>query len=171
MKKNLLLLLVAALVLYVLLSGVKIQSVEEYYQTHLEDIKEDSQTVTLSIRCDAALEQPLSDELRALLPEDGEILPPTRYVLRSGDSVLDILLRAVRHERIALEYQGTTALGGAYVEGIQYLYEFSCGSASGWVYRVNGTMPNVSCSRCLPEDGDVIEWIYTCNLGQDVEGS
>ena len=41
----------------VLVRGTKIQSVDEYYLTHMEDIQEDSETVTISIKCDT-LRQP-----------------------------------------------------------------------------------------------------------------
>ncbi len=55
-----------------------------------------------------------------------------------------------------------------YVEGINQLYEFDCGKNSGWMYSVNGKYPNYGCSSYKLEDGDKIEWRYTCNLGSDV---
>lgn len=62
------------------LKGTKIQSVDEYYLTHMEDIQEDSETVTISIRCDTLrkpenwkkLKKQLQDE--KYVPEDGVIL-------------------------------------------------------------------------------------------------
>lgn len=56
----------------------------------------------------------------------------------------------------------------AYVEGINNLYEFDCGQLSGWMYNVNGWFPNYGCSKYTVQDGDVINWVYTCNLGKDV---
>ena len=50
-----------------------------------------------------------------------------------------------------------------YVEGIGNLYEFDCGSESGWMYKVNGWFPNYGCSSYTLSDGDVIVWCYTCN--------
>lgn len=35
----------------------------------------------------------------------------------------------------------------AYIEGINNLYEFDCGSLSGWMYKVNEWFPNYGCSR------------------------
>jgi len=55
-----------------------------------------------------------------------------------------------------------------YVEGINYLYEFDAGYASGWMYKVNGWFPNYGCSSYYLSDGDVIEWVYTCDYGEDV---
>lgn len=48
------------------------------------------------------------------------------------------------------------------------LYEFDCGKDSGWMYCVNGWYPNYGCSKYTLEDGDTVEWRYTCNLGRDV---
>ena len=48
MKKDLLVLAFAVLLAVILLKGTKIQSVEDYYMTHADDITEDSEIVTLS---------------------------------------------------------------------------------------------------------------------------
>lgn len=92
-------------------------------------------------------------------------------MLRDGDTVFDLLYRAVRYNKIQFEYQGAdeNPFGSAYIQGINYLYEFSCGSTSGWVYMVNGEFPNYGCSKYELSDGDVVKWVYTCNLGQDVD--
>lgn len=170
MKKDLLLLFAAILVVAVLIMGTDIQSVDEYYLTHIDEITPDTPTVTFSIRCDAVLanEEQLDPALREadLLPADGVILAEQTYALREGDTVFDILYRAVRHEQIAFSYQGAdkNAFGSVYVQGIGHLYEFSCGAASGWVYRVNGEFPDKGCSRYLLQDGDCVEWVYSCNL-------
>ncbi|MCI8496901.1 MAG: DUF4430 domain-containing protein [Clostridiales bacterium] len=153
--------------------GTDIQSVDEYYLTHIDDITSESQTVTLSIRCDevlmhySQLDKSLQSE--EYVPPDGVILAPDEYVLREGDTVFDLLHRAVRHNQIPFEYQGAdnSAFGSVYVQGIHYLYEFSCGETSGWIYRVNGEVPDQGCSQYLLQDGDVVEWVYSCDLGQD----
>ena len=44
------------------------------------------------------------------------------------------------------------------------------GSGSGWMYSVNDWYPNYGCSRYTVQPGDVICWVYTCDLGQDVGG-
>lgn len=174
MRKDLLLLAFIALLAAVLFSGTKIQSVDEYYLTHIDDITEDSETVTISIRADTILHNwdKLSPELRSekYVPKDGVILKETEYVLRPGDTVFDILHRTVRHNRIHMEFQGAdeNAFGSVYIKGIHHLYEFSCGPLSGWMYAVNGTFPDYGVSKYVLEDGDVIEFHYTCDLGRDV---
>jgi hypothetical protein len=177
MRKNLLLLAFAALFVFFVASRVEILSVDEYYLTHIDDIREDSQVVTLSIRCDTILDnmEKLAPELNdeKYVPRDGVILPETRYRLRPGDTVFDILSRAVRYNKIHMEYQGESknAYGSAYIQGINHLYEFSCGPLSGWMYKVNGEFPNYGVSKYKLKDKDKIEFVYTCDLGRDVGGS
>ena len=42
------------------------------------------------------------------------------------------------------------------------------GDMSGWMYRVDGEFPDYGCSRYVLHDGQVVEWVYTCDLGRDV---
>lgn len=174
MKKDILAICGILLILAVLLSGTNIQSVDEYYLTHIDDITPESETVTISIRCDTILDNydDLDPALRSdeFVPPDGVILPATEYVLRPGDTVFDILDRAVRYNQIQMEYQGAdeNSYGSVYIQGIHYLYEFSCGPLSGWTYRVDGAFPNYGCSKYELKDGQTIEWLYTCDLGHDV---
>lgn len=174
MKKDIIALFAIILLVAVIISGTNIQSVDEYYLTHIDDIREDSEAVTISIRCDTILKNygELDPALRSgeFVPPDGVILPPTKYVLRPGDTVFDILDRAVRYNKIQMEYQGAdkNSYGSVYVQGIHYLYEFSCGPLSGWMYRVDGEFPSYGCSKYALQNGQVIEWVYTCDLGQDV---
>lgn len=174
MKKDILAILLIILVAAFVVNGTNIQSVDEYYLTHIDDITSESETVFISIHCDAILQnyeeldKPLQNE--KYVPKDGTIIPKTEYVLRKGDTVFDILDRAVRYNKIQMEYQGAdkNSFGSVYVQGINYLYEFSCGPLSGWMYKVNGVYPNYGCSDYVLNDGDVIEWVYTCDLGKDV---
>lgn len=173
-KKDILAALIIILLLAFVISGTKIQSVDEYYLTHIDDITPQSATVTLSIECKTVLENlsVLDPALKAgdFVPEDGVILPCTRYVLRPSDTVYDILSRAVRYNKIQMEYQGAdkNSFSSVYIKGINYLYEFSCGPLSGWMYTVNGIFPQYGCSKYELSDGDRIEWVYTCDLGRDV---
>ena len=174
MKKDVLALFLVILIIAVLIKGTNFQSVEEYYLTNIDDITKDIETVFISIDCSTILDNwdDLWPELKTedFVPRDGEILGMTEYVLRPGDTVFDILERAVRYNRIQMEYQGAdlNSYGSVYVQGINYLYEFSCGPLSGWMYKVNEVFPNYGSSKYELEDGDVISWVYTCDLGRDV---
>lgn len=165
MKKDIIAIFAIILIVAVLICGTDIQSVDEYYLTHADDVTEDSLTVTLSVRCDEILEnyEDLDENLRSeeYVPSNGEILSETKYVLRNGDTVYDVLNRALRLNKIQAEYQGTKS-GGIYVKGIHYIYEFSCGPLSGWTYKVDGEYPTCACSEYELRDGQKIEWIYSC---------
>lgn len=106
---------------------------------------------------------------RELIPSDGIILDTTKVSFDEGDTVLDVLLAVTKENKIQLEYEDSPAYDGGYVEGIANLYEFDCGDLSGWEYCVNDWNPNYGCGNYLVADGDVIEWRYTCDNGEDLK--
>lgn len=112
----------------------------------------------------------LAEEKRPLVPEDGWLLAPVECSFEAGESVFDLLYRETRARKIHMEYVQTPAYGSAYIEGIGNLYEFDGGPQSGWMFSVNGEFPNYGCSKVVLEDGDRVEWVYTCDLGLDVGG-
>jgi|SRR5699024_8339697 len=173
-RKDILIVAFIVLLLAVVFSGTKIQSVEEYYITHIDDITEESETVFISIDASTILDnwEELDPALQSekYVPDDGVILEKTEYVLRPGDTVFDILKRTVRHNQIHMEYQGAdeNVYKSAYIQGIHHLYEFSAGPLSGWMYAVNGEFPDSGVSKYKLEDGDEIEFMYTVDLGRDL---
>lgn len=129
-------------------------------------------TCTLSVRCDTILDNMdwLDPEKVELVPEDGVIFPTTTVTFYEGESVFNVLQREMRKAGIHMEFEDTPMYNSAYIEVINNLYEFDCGELSGWMYKVNGWFPNYGCSRYQLKEGDVIEWVYTCDLGVDVGG-
>ena len=129
-------------------------------------------TCTLSISCATILDNlDLCDpEKVELVPADGWILQPMTVTFYEGESVFNVLQRTCKQQKIHMEFSNTPIYNSAYIEGIHNLYEFDVGNLSGWMYKVNGWFPNYGCSRYQLKDGDVIEWVYTCDLGYDVGG-
>ena len=127
-------------------------------------------TCTFSIECSTILNnlEDLEPGKREMVPADGVILRTVTVTFYEGESVYDVLQRVCREKGIHMEASWTPIYNSAYVEGIHNLYEFDCGSLSGWMYRVNGWYPNYGCSRYQLAQGDVVEWRYTCDLGKDV---
>ncbi len=127
-------------------------------------------TCTFSIECSTILNnlKDLDPDKRELVPVGGVILAPTKVTFYEGESVFDVLQRVCKEKGIHLESSWTPIYNSAYIEGIHNLYEFDCGELSGWMYRVNGWYPNYGCSRYQLADGEVVEWRYTCDLGNDV---
>lgn len=131
-----------------------------------------SYTCTFSIECSTILNNldQLDPDKLEMVPSGGIILKKTKVTFYEGESVFDVLQRVCKEKGIHLESSWTPIYNSAYIEGIHNLYEFDCGSLSGWMYRVNGWYPNYGCSRYQLQDGDVVEWRYTCDLGNDVGG-
>ncbi|MCR4780882.1 MAG: DUF4430 domain-containing protein [Ruminiclostridium sp.] len=135
------------------------RSTEEYYSGTDDSSSGTAGTVTLSIRCDTIVGRYDSP----YVPADGIILDTTEFGISEGETVYDILTRAARKYNIQLQ-----AGANGYISGIGYLYEFDCGDLSGWIYHVNGDTPFMMCSEYKLSDGDRVEWLYTCDLGNDL---
>ncbi len=131
-----------------------------------------SYTCILSISCSTIIDNInwLDPEKVELVPVDGWILPATTVTFYEGESVFNVLWRTCKQNGIHMEFENTPMYNSAYIEGINNLYEFDCGELSGWMYKVNEWFPNYGCSRYQLKDGDIICWVYTCNLGFDVGG-
>lgn len=129
-------------------------------------------TCTLSVRCDSILKNSswLDPQKEKLVPEDGAIFPAAEVTFYEGESVFNVLQREMKKAKIHLEFENTPLYHSAYIEAINNLYEFDCGELSGWMYKVNDWFPNYGCSRYALQDGDVVSWVYTCDLGADVGG-
>ena len=85
--------------------------------------------------------------------------------VHSGETVITVLKRDLDRRKMSLSYSGSG--DSIYVKGINNLFEYDRGSQSGWLYKVKGTFPGRSCGSYKVKNGDVIEWLYTENLGND----
>lgn len=137
-----------------------------------EETQQAQSQCTVTISCGTILENldKLDENKRELVPSDGLILAETEADFNEGDTAFDLLQEVCRASEIHLEAAVTPLYGSAYIEGIGNIYEFDCGSLSGWMYSVNGEFPNYSCSEYTLSEGDVVEFVYTCDLGGDVGG-
>lgn len=127
-------------------------------------------TCTISISCETILDNmdTCAESKKQFVPEDGVILPATEVTFSEGESAFDVLQRVCKENKIHMESSFTPVYNSAYIEGIHNLYEFDVGKLSGWMYSVNGWFPNYGCSLYQLKDGDVVEWRYTCDLGEDL---
>ena len=138
--------------------------------TEKEKTKSDTYVCTVSIECCTVVNNiyDLEEGKLGAVPADGFILHEQTVEFTEGETAFDVLQRVCRENKIHLESSWTPAYGSAYIEGIGNLYEFDCGSLSGWVYSVNGWSPNYGCSKYVLKPGDIVQWRYTCELGKDV---
>jgi prenyltransferase beta subunit len=98
----------------------------------------------------------------------GYVLRPTKVELQSGDTVWTVLKRVLDSKNIDMRYSWNEEYNSVYVESIAGDGEFDHGQYSGWMYNVNGIYPNYGASLYELEDGDVVQWRYTKNLGEDL---
>ena len=151
--------LAAAAVLFILLTDF--ESPAEYNKT---DLKTNAVgTVTMTISCSVLNGE---DDKPYYIPDDGIILPETVFSITGGDTVYDILIEASKTYNIQIDNRGSDT--SAYIAGIRYLYEYEYGELSGWMYRVNGSFPDVGCQSYHLSDGDAVEWLYTKSIGKDL---
>ncbi len=140
-----------------------------------QDVEIDTNTVyhcKLSVHCNTILDNMdiFNKDKMEVLPLDGVILPLTEVEFYKGESVFNVLLREMKRHKIHMEFVMTPMYNSVYIEGIHNLYEFDTGELSGWMYKVNNWFPNYGASRYQLKDGDIVEWVYTCDLGRDVGG-
>lgn len=135
-----------------------------------QEITDNTLKCTISISCATVLDNmdKLNKSKKEIIPDDGWILEPVTVTFNEGESVFDVLKQVCKDNKIQLEFALTPVYNSYYIEGINNLYEFDCGSISGWTYEVNDWFPNYGCSRYEVKNGDVIKWHFTCNNGADV---
>lgn len=155
--KNLLAVAVAAGLAVTLALCLDVQTPEDYYGS-VPSPTDTAGTATITIRCDTIAGASPSD----IIPADGVILDVCELGFADGETVYDLLIEAARLHSIPLESRE------GYIAGIAYIYEFDHGDLSGWMYRVNGQTASVGCTSYTLSDGDRVEWLYTCDMGSDL---
>ena len=165
--KNFILIVILNIIAVFAVFRINIQSPEEYYSSAGRATGQSIGQVTMTIRCDTIVG--LSDS--EFVPESGVIMETTGMELHEGETVYDILIRAVRENGIHMENMktGLGAHGAYYISGINHIYEYEYGELSGWMYYVNGEAPSVGCGEYVLKDGDEIAWLYTREIGRDIE--
>lgn len=134
------------------------------------EITDTELTCYLTVRCDTILDNmaDLKPEKTSLVPSDGIIYPRRKVVFYEGESVFNVFVREMKKNKIHFEYTDTPMYNSAYIEGINNLYEFDCGSNSGWMYKVNDWIPNYGVSRYELHKDDEVVFVYTCDNGRDI---
>lgn len=94
-------------------------------------------------------------------------LAETNVTIYKNDTALDALLRITKEKNIQRDISGKGA--SAYIRGIANVYEMDDGPGSGWMFRINGEFVNQSAGAIKLSSGDHIEWLYTKDLGQDLD--
>lgn len=124
---------------------------------------EEKLTCTVSVSCAALVghEDSLPESKRGLVPADGAIIAAETVKFTRGESAFDVLQRVCRDKGIQMESAMAPMYGTQYVKGIANLYEFDAGQNSGWLFSVNGKLPDFGCSKYILSDGDAVSFDYT----------
>lgn len=126
--------------------------------------KIDKVTCTVTVECKSILDHMdnLKEGHEEFVPNDGYIIKNYTYKAKAGYTAYDALKSACNNNDIKLTAQKTSY--GIYISGINNLDEFDCGNQSGWMYSVNGIMPNTTCGNVTVDDGDSIVFTYVCTF-------
>ena len=170
-RNNVLFVISVLTVVLLIISFLRIKSANNFYSS--ENSGEVCGKVTLTIDCISLTDSYNNpdDSLRKYVPTDGYILKSVQYDICQGDTVFDVLLKAVKENELQLSFEGASqnTPGTVYVQSIANLGEFSFGELSGWAYTVNGEQKSSGCDDFEVSDGDIIRWAYTCDLGRDIK--
>ena len=137
---------------------------------------------TIKISCETIFdnEDKLKENKKAFVPKSGKILNSTEVTVPEGSSAFDVLKKACENNvctdicifcqrsGIQFDFMYTPGFDSNYIRGIHQIYEKDCGTKSGWIYTVNGVFQNVGCNKSMVHNGDVIEFVYTCDLSDDI---
>ena len=146
------------------------KSVSNFEAETVKTTEKKNDEVTVSINCSTILNNmdSLKHGKENYVPADGYVLPDTKIQIEKGDTVFDALQKACDKYSIQLEYTYSSVYSTEYIEGIGQLYEFDCGSSSGWMFKVNGKVSELGASSVKLKSGDKVEWVYTCDMGNDI---
>lgn len=147
-KSNYLLVAIACVIAIAIVLFTSLESNDDYYNDSGKVKENVIGTVVISINCDD-------------ISEDGTILNVTKYQIAEGDTVYDILLEATKDNKIHLDTGGENDT--VYIKGMNNIYEFDYGEASGWKYSVNGKEPSESSGQYELSPNDTIVWFYSTN--------
>lgn len=84
----------------------------------------------------------------------GPVFGSGTFTFEEGATVYDALCA------LGLSIGSQDSIHGVYVSSINGLAEKEHGASSGWMYAVNGKLPNMACSAYKLVDGDSIQWRY-----------
>ncbi len=98
--------------------------------------------------------------------DNGDWMQGKTITVKQGSTVYHALLEALKGSGITQTGAETGYIKSMTKDG-RTLAEFSQGINSGWLYKVNGRLPNVGITACSIEAGDAILFYYTGDWTSD----
>ena len=116
--------------------------------------------VTISVQCKVLVgNNNLAEPYRPYVPSNGYIQGTTQVTIPKNGTVFDAL--QALNLNPAPTYDGSVKRKDVYITSIHHIPQRACGGQSGWKYKVNQDIPNLSCSAYQLHGGETIEWYYT----------
>ncbi len=146
---------------------INVEKPDDYYNGE-NDVDGPAITTNITICCQTILDKTDSKGIatkdKSYIPLDGYILKNAEVSIPEGGNAFDQIIAASKLYKLPIESNSKTK----YLSIINYLGEFTYGDLSGWMFRVNGEWSGVGCGDVKLSEGDLVEWIYTCELGADI---
>ena len=159
--KDLIVLLIIAIVITVAILCMDIKTADEYYAPG-ENQTDNKQYAYITISC-KTLKQAIdnntvkvNDKIKPYIPSDGYILQKKKVLINNGDTALDVLLKIAKEEGISIYRDNNSS----YIKGINHISEFDAGKNSGWMIAVNGTLIQCSAGQYEVKEDDEMLWGY-----------
>lgn len=111
------------------------------------------------------LDQGVKDS--GIVPEDGIVFEDDSVKIYQNDNLYLVLERICKKKKIRFDAKNSAGFG-YYITGIANINENDCGKGSGWIYLVNGKMPETAMDKTILKDGDKVRIAFTCVWG-DIE--
>ena len=130
--------------------------------------KKQTLSVSLTISLQSVKNNPNAlpaHQQKLLVPESGYLANGYRVEVKEGTTVLEVLKDYLNKNNIHYDIQDHQF--GAYIAGINNIYEFDAGKNSGWMYKVNGVLPNYGVGSYTLKDGDSIFLFYTIDYTKE----
>ncbi|MCL2564380.1 MAG: S-layer homology domain-containing protein [Defluviitaleaceae bacterium] len=96
--------------------------------------------------------------------QTGSFFALREFTLEPGETAYSLL----RRTGLTIQSSGHSTFAGMYVQSINGWGEFSDGPLSGWMIGINGNPISFSASMATLNDGDIVEWKFTRDLGNDL---
>lgn len=126
-----------------------------------------SQLVRVSLTIDATRaynSAVLPQNIKDVLQNDGMLIKNATLTVAKGTAVSGIFELLRVYDIAVVSEQGPV---GTFVTSIQGLENGACGASSGWLFRINGEFPSEGVDSVELHDGDVVEWVFSCDGGAD----
>lgn len=126
-----------------------------------------SQLVRVSLTIDATRaynSAVLPQNIKDVLQNDGMLIKNATLTVAKGTAVSGIFELLRVYDIAVVSEQGPV---GTFVTSIQGLENGTCGASSGWLFRINGEFPSEGVDSVELHDGDVVEWVFSCDGGAD----